>query len=277
MIPPDYLMLRLARRFLPNGFTQAALRAQILIRPGLETRDPEAAASLYMDALKTRGRELSGATVFVLGYGGYFGMAVQLLKMGARHVTLCDPYAQLSDQANVRLAIQAPEYLTRSGGQVRLDPLRITVLPVDVRQIAAQRLCQDLDLVLSWSVYEHLVHPGEVTAALGQITSPNGCNLHFIDLRDHFFRHPFEMLCYRDQVWGTWLNPSSNLNRWRTWQYQEIFQQCFDQVQVEVPERDLSGFLRVRERIRPQFLTGDDQIDSATRLMVYSAEPRVQR
>lgn len=274
MIPPDYLALRLARHYLPEGLTHAALRRRLLMLPGLETRDPGAAAALYQETLMRQGRRLTGARVFVLGYGGYFGLAVRLLKLGASHVTLCDPYARPRRQANAELAARATDYLDPNGNPLKGDQARITVLPLQVRRIAAERLCQDLDLVLSWSVYEHLVDPDRTSAALAQITAAAGCHVHFIDLRDHYFRHPFEMLCYGDRTWQRWLNPSSNLNRWRSWQYQEVFERQFERVLVEPTEQDLDAFLRVRGRIRAEFLSGDDQADSATRLMVFAAGPR---
>lgn len=276
MIPPDYLVLRLARHYLPDRLSRSVLRTGTVLQPGLETRDPAAAAARYAEALERHGRQLSGAGVLVLGYGGYFGVAVALLELGARHVTLCDPYAKLHHRANARLANQAPEYLRLQDGRVQVDPAVITVLPVDIVQAARQAVQLDVDLVVSWSVYEHLADPGAVTAALAQITTPAGCNLHFIDLRDHYFRHPFEMLCYRERTWRALLNPSSNLNRWRIWQYQEVFQDSFGDVQIEVVERDLRRFLRARARIHPRFLSGDEGVDSATRVMVYAAQPKLR-
>lgn len=274
MIPPDYLALRLIRHYLPASVTRIALRRRILVQPGLESRDPAAAAAHYIQELERQGRRMPGATVMILGFGGYFGVAVALLELGARHVTLCDPYARLDHAANARLAGMASKYLRLEGGRVLPDPAWITLLPLRISEVAGRGLAEDLDLVLSWSVYEHLVDPDGVTAGLARLTAPAGCNLHFIDLRDHFFRHPFEMLCHGDQVWKKWLNPSSNLNRWRAWQYQEVLGRHFDQVRMEAAERDLPSFLRVRDRVRPEFLSGDDQIDSATRLMAYAAGPR---
>jgi hypothetical protein len=275
VIPPDYLVLRLARRYLPERLARAAIRRQVLLSPGLETRDPAAAADRYQQALERYDHDLSDMAIFILGYGGYFGVAVALLELGARHVTLCDPYAEEHHGANSRLANQAPKYLEVRNGNVRPNPEWITLLPMDVRSVAEQQLSKQVDLVISWSVYEHLVDPNEVTAALVEITSPGGCNLHFIDLRDHYFRHPFEMLCHRERVWRTWLNPASNLNRWRIWQYQEVFERHFGSVYVEALERDLGGFHRVRNRIRPKFLSGDELADSVTRLMVFAKQPIV--
>lgn len=274
MIPPDYLALRLARHYLPEGLTQAALRRRILLKPGLETRDPAAAAALYQQVLERQNRTIAGAHVFVLGYGGYFGLAVQLLELGAGHVTLCDPYARPRRRANAELAARAPGYLDSNGDPLPGDRGRISVHSKQVKRILAEGLCHDLDLVLSWSVFEHLVDPHGTTAALAEMTAPDGCHVHFIDLRDHFFKHPFEMLCHADKTWRRWLNPSSNLNRWRAWQYEEVFERRFKRVVIEPTERDLPSFLRVRERIRPEFLSGDDQLDSTTRLMVFAADPR---
>ena len=44
MFNPSYLIPRLARHFMPSGATRFLLRRGWMIRPGLETRDPDAAA-----------------------------------------------------------------------------------------------------------------------------------------------------------------------------------------------------------------------------------------
>lgn len=275
VIPPDYLVLRLARRYMPDRVVRAALRRQTVLRPGLETRDPAGAADRYIRALERRNRKLSDSNILILGYGGYFGVAVALLDSGARHVVLCDPYATLHRQANLELATRAPLYLKVRNGQVQPDPARITLIPMDIRQASEAGLRDQIDAVFSWSVYEHLADPEGITRALARIMSPAGCNVHFIDLRDHYFRHPFEMLCHRERTWRVWLNPSSNLNRWRIWQYKEVFQKFFGAVELEAVERDMDGFLRARNRIRPRFLSGDDHTDSITRLMLYAERPIV--
>ena len=56
-------------------------------------------------------------------------------------------------------------------------------------------------------------------AACAQITRPGAMNVHEIDLRHHYFKYLFEMLCHSEEAWKKWLNPSNNLNRWRLPEY----------------------------------------------------------
>ena len=84
-----------------------------------------------------------------------------------------------------------------------------------------------VDMVLSSSVYEHLDDVEGITGALADLTRPDGLQIHYVDLRDHFFRYPLEMLRFSESTWRTWLNPSSNHNRYRLWNYRNAFEACF--------------------------------------------------
>jgi len=123
---------------------------------------------------------------------------------------------------------------------------------------------QPVDLVLSNSVYEHLSDVDQITKALARLTKTAGVQLHFVDLRDHYFKFPFEMLTYSEKTWRNWLNPTSNLNRNRLLDYQKIFERYFNQVDISVLERDLDSYHKVEHRIRSEFLTGNPEIDSVT-------------
>jgi hypothetical protein len=155
------------------------------------------------------------------------------------------------------------------GGRAVPDARWITVVESPIEAYADSRV-EPLDLVLSSSVYEHLHDPLAVTRSLAPITAPDGAQMHFIDLRDHYFKRPFEMLCYSDWVWRNLLNPGSNLNRWRAWEYERMFARVFPQVEVEVLERDSAEFGRARERIRPQFLSGERGADAVTKILVWA-------
>lgn len=217
-MPIDYVLARLVRRFLPATLVRTMLRRGWIIKPGLETSAPGAAADRYEETLRTYGETIQGKCVFVLGYGGYFGIAVELLSRGAAHVVLCDPFAIPDERMNRRLLPTFGQYLMRREGKVLANPDKITLVYQDVREVSPRSL-PPADLVLSSSVYEHLDDPKDVTRALARLTSPEGVHLHFVDLRDHYFKYPFEMLCYSENVWRRWLNPPSNLNRLRIWDY----------------------------------------------------------
>ena len=128
--------------------------------------------------------------------------------------------------------------------------------------------------MLSTSVYEHLDDVDGITKALNRLTVPQGAHLHFVDLRDHYFKYPFEMLAFSERVWRNFLNPTSNLNRFRLTNYREVFDANFRKVDIAVLNRQEDEFRAARSRIRPEFLTGDDAVDSVTLIHVFAEVPK---
>ena len=269
-----YLLPRVARHFLPENTVRFLLRRRLIIRPGLETRIPQDAVARYQEALAAYGVSFSGRRVMIFGYGGSFGIGCALLRAGASHVVLCDKYARPDPEANRALLAEYGDYLVVQGDQVLPRSEWMTLLPADIREVAAQGSLAPVDAVLSSSVYEHLDDVEGITRALAALTAPEGFHLHYIDLRDHFFKYPFEMLCYSSRVWYGWLNPTSNHNRYRLWNYQAAFESCFGQVDLAVLDRDEAALQKTRSRIRPEFLSGDMQMDAVTRVRAFAAKPR---
>jgi SAM-dependent methyltransferase len=268
--PPDYLLLRLIRRHLPERVVQLLLQRRFFIKPGLETTAPAKAAERYLGALEAAGRSLRQRSVLIFGYGGGFSVALALLGAGARHVVLLDPYAAPRAALNRRLAARRNPYLSISGSAVIPHPEWLTVVHAPLGRYLAGG-GQPVDLVFSNSVLEHVDHLDGVVPDLARVTAPGGEQFHFIDLRDHFFKHPFEMLCHSEKVWRRFLNPGSNLNRLRIRDYERLFSQNFTKVTVELLASDLDGFRAVRARIRPEFLTGDESQDAVTRVLLRAA------
>ena len=266
-----YLLLRLIRRFLPERLTRFLLRRGLVIRPGLETREPAAAAARYRAALEARGRSLNGKRVLVFGYGGNFAVGAELLRAGASHVVLLDRFAPPDDRRNRELVRTYPDYFRLQNGQVKTVDTFLTLIHDDVKNVKTSK---KLDAVLSTSVYEHLDDVDGLTAALASLTDPDGIHIHYVDLRDHYFKLPFEMLTFSERTWKRWLNPTSNLNRFRLRDYRRVFETYFAEVDIVVLERDPAAFARARSRIRPEFLTGDAAHDAATLIEVAAAHPK---
>ncbi len=82
------------------------------------------------------------------------------------------------------------------------------------------------------------------------------------------------MLTFSESVWKNFLNPTSNLNRFRLTNYREVFEAYFQKVEVTVLERLNDEFRTARSRIRPEFLTGDEGIDSAALIYILTEGPR---
>ncbi len=268
-----YLVPRVVRHFLPERLARFLLLRSLIIRPGLETADPAAAIQRYESVLAARKELLLHKRVLVFGYGGRFDIGVGLLDAGADFVILCDRYALPDDHHNITLMDRYGKYLQLSAGKATPRPERMVLLQADVREVENPPESQRVDLIISNSVYEHLDDAQGVTAALVRLTRSGGLHIHFVDLRDHYFKYPFEMLTYSDATWKGWLNPSTNHNRLRLRDYRRIFRRCFRNVEIEVLRRDEVAYRRVASRIRPEFASGNLLEDSATLVQILASEP----
>jgi SAM-dependent methyltransferase len=268
VVPLDYLILRLVRRHLPNRVVRLLLDRRIIIKPGLETTAPTEAIRRFLDAIAAAGRTVADRRVLIFGYGGNYGVGVGLLQAGAAHVVLVDPYAEPVRAVNLALARgEGSRYLRIDGSEAVPDPRYLTVIDAPLARYLADG-GPPVDLVLSNSVLEHVADVPATVPELARVMKPDGEQFHFVDMRDHFFKHPFEMLCWSEKVWRGMLNPGSNLNRLRARDYERIFSASFRRVQVEPLASDLPAFRAARSRIRLEFLTGDEQRDAVTRIFL---------
>jgi hypothetical protein len=94
-----------------------------------------------------------------------------------------------------------------------------------------------------------------------------------VDLRDHYFKYPFEMLRFSENTWRRWLNPSSNHNRYRLWDYRRAFQACFADVEVEIISREEEAFRKALPHLRPEFVSGDINEDAVSGIQVVASRP----
>ncbi len=273
----NYLILRLVRHFIPEAVARFLLKHRWIIRPGLESSDPFAAVDQYVKGLSQYGRSIAGKKVLVFGYGGRFAVGVELLKRGAAHVVLCDHFVLLDEERNLELFSNHGEYLALNNGRVNVRPEFITLLHGDICDESVQKTISEVDYVLSTSVFEHLDGVEAITAALAKITSTQGAHLHYVDLRDHYFKYPFEMLAYSEGVWRNLLNPTSNLNRFRLSDYRGVFESYFGKVDIFADARAQSEFEIMRSRIRPEFISGNLAEDSATLIHIYAEAPGEDR
>jgi SAM-dependent methyltransferase len=266
-----YLIPRIIRHFLPERLVRFLLLRNLIIQAGLETNDPFAAVKRYTDILSQRALSLSGRRVLVFGYGGRFDIGLALLKEGAGHVVLCDKYAQPDEEHNRRAFLHEEKYFVLENDRLQPRKEWMSLLQADIRDETIRRTLEPFDLVISNSVYEHLDDVEGITQALSQLTKPGGLHIHYVDLRDHFFKYPFEMLKFSEKTWRRWLNPSSNHNRYRLWNYRSVFEASFKNVEIEVLMRDEDVFRTALPHIRPEFVSGNLQEDSVSLIRVVAS------
>jgi SAM-dependent methyltransferase len=273
---PDlkYVLPRVIRHFLPESAVSFLLKNKLIIQPGLETLSPEKAVKRYLDQLKLHELSLVNKRVMVFGYGGNLTIGCLLLQAGSRQVVLCEREG-FSNFLNMEsLRMRFPQYFLKDPNGFKVNPKLIVLFHGDIAKLTADKSFEKIDLVLSTSVFEHLKDPQQVTKSLAQITNPKGSHLHFIDLRDHFFKYPFEMLCYTNSVWEKWLNPTSNLNRFRISDYRNLFNRYFSTTIIVIEERDLEKFSISRSRIQKQFLSMNDEEDCTTQIHLLASFPK---
>lgn len=268
-----YLLPRLARRFLPEKLVRVLLLRGLVIQPGIETSNPAGAVQRYADVLASKGASFNEKRVLVFGYGGRYDIGLELLRAGAAHVVLCDKFAPPDEEHNRRHFGAEDRYFTATSQGLRPRPEWMTLLQDDILDAAVRHAAGAVDVVLSSSVYEHVDQVEAVTRALASLTRPGGIHIHYVDLRDHFFKYPFEMLRFSARTWYGWLNPSSNHNRYRLWDYRRAFDESFAEVEIEVLGRDEAAFRKLLPRIRPEFVSGRIEDDAVTLICVVARKP----
>jgi SAM-dependent methyltransferase len=216
---------------------------------------------------------VEGKNLLVFGYGGSLAIAGELLRAGCSHVTLCDLFPPVNQHINDALLPEFSQYLEIKQGVVVPRSECISVYHGDIRSVPDSERLGPLDLIVNTSVYEHLDDVDGITKALSRLLKPSGYFVAFIDLRDHYFRYPFEMLCYTNKTWKRWLNPTSNLNRYRVWDYRNILERYFQNVKIDILERDLENFVKAKKYIRPEHKSGNDSQDSITSVSVFCSSP----
>lgn len=258
---------------MPESVARYLLKHRWIIRPGLESSDPFAAVEQYVKTLSEHGKSVDGKKVLLFGYGGRFAVAVELLNRGASHVVLCDHFVLLDHERNAQLLPAYEMYLKQNQDEIQPRSEFITLLHGDIRDVSIQSQIAKADCIFSTSVYEHLDDVDGITQALAKLTSPQGFHLHFIDLRDHYFKYPFEMLKFSQNIWKNFLNPTSNLNRFRLKDYQKVFDMYFDKIHVTIISREEEAFRIAQPRIRPEFITGEISVDSIALIYIIAESP----
>ncbi|MGV8025796.1 MAG: methyltransferase domain-containing protein [Anaerolineaceae bacterium] len=263
-----YIVPRVIRHFMPEKLADWMKKRKLIIKAGIETSDPQAAAMRYLDYFSNEGISLKGKTVMIFGYGGNITTACELLKMGAARIILCEREDLPFPVFDENLLKEYPDYFITDKEGKHLNSTSIQIIHKDIRAVAEDTGAEKADLVISSSVFEHLDDPDSITGALYKLTKSGGVHFHFVDLRDHYFKYPFEMLTFSPSVWKKWLNPTSNLNRFRIPQYDSIFHKYFSTVKISITESNIDSFQKTKPRIQGEFLSGNDEIDSATRIIV---------
>ncbi len=270
-----YVLPRFVRHILSDDLVKFMLEKRFILKPGLETSNPQAAVANYMKNLAKYQVDIRGKRILVFGYGGRFDVGCGLLINGAKQVILLDRFSRPDPSLNKLLLGTYPQYVTIQNGFVVPSGEELVLVEGNILLKEVQEKIEKVDVILSNSVYEHISQVEEITRILAKLLTPQGISFHTIDLRDHYFKYPFEMLTFSEKTWVRWLNPTSNHNRYRYRDYEKIFGSCFEDSQIKILERLPEEFLKAKPHILPEFLTGDPEIDNVSIISVFASRQKL--
>ena len=245
----------------------------IIISPGIETTDPAKAAGIYGSLLQRFARSIENNSIAIFGYGGSYGLAAELLSRGASHVALIDLRENPNEVANRTAYSKHPDFFNQENGRIIPKKKHISVHHCDI--LDEPPLFEPVDLLLSSSVLEHVPNLETILKSLNTLIKSDGAQLHRVDLSDHIRNYPFEMLTYSEYVWKNFLNPPSNLNRLRLWDYENVFTDLFSKVELNIEGRNLEEFRNYKQKILPEFLSGSDVNDSVIGISIYAEGEKI--
>lgn len=267
-----YVAKRFVRRQIPDdwAFTLLRLRGH----DNAAEAAPDRAWQKRKRQLDEVGIDIAGRHIAEMGSGRYARLALQMLRSRAACVTLVDLYAtDVNDREHKALLMDDCAQLGLGWDDMAT---RVRVLTGDMTSLPIPAVEARPDIVISSAVLEHTVDPERALVACWEWLRPGGQTSHVIDLRDHVFESPFEMLAYSARAWQRWLCPKRgfHLNRWRLPEYLDAMDALgFVNIGYQVLERDEAGLREIMPRLDERFKDIRPDMLSVLVVHVYGEKP----
>lgn len=167
-----------------------------------------------------------------LGPGNSYINAYNLLMNGARKVILVDKYPRnpqtrkQKDYFNKELNYIKNKYNQKTLFFIKNGKINTKYLEFLSNEITNIKFEENVDLIYSMSVFEHIKDIGNNINKLGRILKGNGLMYHIIDMRDHYnFNKPFLFYKYSEKTWDKYLTKEgkSYTNRLRYDDFIKLF------------------------------------------------------
>jgi SAM-dependent methyltransferase len=247
----EYLSLRLIRRFCFNSSFLDKYGSIIpYYKSNFNKIDPTQIISSYKQFLDLANIDYrSVSSILEIGVGSTNASGYEMALHGFAkdgRITLFEPYAEFENELDKELLKKA-NLCNRIAGKI----LRIK----DIINIESS----SVDLVLSYSVLEHVTDFCGLMSQLKRVMKPNSVMMHVIDYRDHFFKYPYHFLQFSDKTWEDYLNPG-DLPRWRLSDHLKLLSDLNLLVEVLYSDIDESAATKIRSHINPRFKDYDESL-----------------
>ncbi len=267
-----YILKRLLRRHVPSPVVLELMK--YCGRSAAAEDRPDDVFRGLQDRLQELAVDLTDKHVLDLGSGRYARMALRLLNAGASRVTLIDFHAvplsnskhrELLERDCRQLGMSAENALNRI--DLQTDDFLTTSPPTPEARA---------DLILSTATLEHVQNPLAVFQKSWEWLRPGGFTSHVIDLRDHLFNTPFEMLTFSETTWKQWLAPKGgfHLNRYRLPDYLQAMRAAdFVEIEYQSLQQNRAALQKIWPRLRGRFRQIDFDLLSIVVVHLYARKP----
>ncbi len=190
------------------------------------------------------GISLSDSTVLEVGVGETNSTGYEFMARGICDYYGYEPVLELRSALDQR---KMDEVIERYPATARDKTL-------NVRRIRSLRPVKDgsVDVILSHCVLEHVTDMDSLLNQFKRVLRDDGCMIHYVDYRDHFFRYPYHFLLFSKHFWARFLDPGY-LPRHRVSDHIECLSKHGFEVDVLNRMAEEETFKQIEERIHPGF------------------------
>jgi SAM-dependent methyltransferase len=242
----EYVILRLIRRFLLPAWVLEKFGSLIpYYQRSLGETEPGKIVDKYWELFENAGINPFRKTILEIGSGATNGTLYEMVAKGADIALGIEPYARFNNKLDAQLAKTT---CTRIAG------LSLKKLYSAIRRETDYARIGDnsIDVIVSNSVLEHVKDPSNLFGSLFKLLKNDGCMIHIVDYRDHFFKYPYHFLLFSEKAWRMFISPG-NLYRFRLSDHLEAMQAAGFKVEVTNQQSMPEEFKKIKGRIHKSF------------------------
>ena len=217
----------------------------------------------YLRVLQLAGIESTGfiedKVILEYGPGDFLGVALILIKMGAKRIYCIDRFPLKNERLYKDLynKMLASSNYSANFSQMSWDEIINRQIIYLSAKDGIYQLPEKADLILSRAVLEHCNDLEKTFLNMSQNIADHGMMIHKVDFTSHgtHLKSPLDFLCYSDITWHLMTSRKGSPNRWRWNKYKELIKRHSFRILFEESESDYSmpELNRIRPFLAPNF------------------------
>lgn len=253
----EYILLRLVRRFL---FTEAFLLRFGRYIPYYKANQGQISPVPIVDSYFKYSRKMDisllNQAMLEIGTGATNATGYEIMaRLGGGHYWGYEPIVALDDNLDRKILMEVAKRFYKSEMSLNNKVYRLR----NIKKIKTK----SINMVFSNSVLEHVTDLSSLLFELHRVLRDDGCMIHLVDYRDHFFKYPYHFLQFSEKVWNSFLNPG-DLPRYQLCDHLEAFNQNGFSVTTIEKKCDDEAYSKIKDKIHPKFQHGDKDVAEIT-------------